>query len=114
NIDGEVFLIGDRETGTWRELYRPIADALGCDLDEVPSFSPPEARPGFKHLYTEPARTSEIGRAMIAHCPIGLKSAVKQAVRMIRGRRPQRDQGEHVASSRDRLDVSPEFAALQR
>src|ERR1700681_637850 len=24
NIDGEVFLIGDRETVTWRELYRPI------------------------------------------------------------------------------------------
>src|SRR3984893_2152665 len=105
NIDGEVFLIGDRETVTWRDLYRPIADALGCDLDEVPSFSPPEARPGFKQLYIEPARTSEMGRAMSAHCPIGLKSAVKQAVRMIRGRRPQRDQGEDVGSSRDRLAV---------
>src|ERR1700674_1357618 len=45
DIDGEAFLIGDRETVTWRDLYRPIADALGCDLDKVPSFSPPEVKP---------------------------------------------------------------------
>jgi len=113
-IDGEVFLIGDRETVTWRDLYRPIADAVGRDLDEVPSFSPPEVKPGFKHLYIEPVRTSELGRAVIAHVPEGLKSAVKRAVRTIRRRRPRRDRGEQAASPRGRPDVSPEFAALQR
>jgi nucleoside-diphosphate-sugar epimerase len=113
DVDGEVFLIGDRETVTWRDLYRPIADAIGCDLDEVPSVSPPEARQGFKHLYIEPIRASELGRAVIALCPIGLKSAVKRAVRTVR-RLPQRDQGGHVASPRDQPAVSPEFASLQR
>jgi 2-alkyl-3-oxoalkanoate reductase len=36
NIDGEVFIVGDDETITWADLYRPIAEALGFELDKLP------------------------------------------------------------------------------
>jgi hypothetical protein len=39
-IDGQAFLVGDQEQVTWGDLYRPIADALGFDLDEVPPVEP--------------------------------------------------------------------------
>jgi nucleoside-diphosphate-sugar epimerase len=115
NIDGEVFLVSDRETVTWRDLFRPIAFALGGSIDEVPSVSPPEVKPGLKALYIEPVRTSALGRAIVATLPVGVKSAVKGMVRTLRRRRPPRDPGEEqIASSSARVDVSPEFAALQR
>ncbi len=41
-IDGEAFLVGDNETITWADLYRPVANALGFDLAQVPdaTYSP--------------------------------------------------------------------------
>ena len=36
-VDGQAFLVGDRETVTWRDLYRPVADALGIDVDLLPT-----------------------------------------------------------------------------
>ena len=36
-VDGQAFLVGDRETVTWRDLYRPVADALGIDVDVLPT-----------------------------------------------------------------------------
>ena len=35
-IDGQAFLVGDQETVTWADVYRPIATALGVDLDQLP------------------------------------------------------------------------------
>jgi nucleoside-diphosphate-sugar epimerase len=114
NIDREVFLIGDREAVTWGDLYRPIAEALGYNLDDVPSVSPPPVKLGFKHLYIEPLRTSELGHLVIAHAPLGLKSAIKRAVRIIRRRPQQASQGDHALAAPGEPDVSPEFAALYR
>ena len=34
-VDGEAFLLGDRERMTWADLYRPIAAALGFDLESI-------------------------------------------------------------------------------
>ena len=36
NINGEVFIVGDDEKITWADLYGPIAEALGFDLDKLP------------------------------------------------------------------------------
>ncbi len=41
DVDGHAFLVGDRETVTWREFYRPVVEALGMDLAQVPSVSLP-------------------------------------------------------------------------
>lgn len=35
-VDRQVFLVGDQEEVTWADLYRPIAEALGFDLAQVP------------------------------------------------------------------------------
>lgn len=42
-VDGEAFIVGDREEITWADFYRPIAEALGFDLSQVPhvTYTPP-------------------------------------------------------------------------
>lgn len=42
-VDGEAFIVGDREEVTWADFYRPIAEALGFDLNQVPhvTYTPP-------------------------------------------------------------------------
>lgn len=37
--DRQAFLLGERETVTWRDLYRPVAKALGFAIDQIPSVS---------------------------------------------------------------------------
>jgi nucleoside-diphosphate-sugar epimerase len=39
-VDGEAFVIGDRETVTWADFYRTFAEAVGRDLGEVHRISP--------------------------------------------------------------------------
>jgi 2-alkyl-3-oxoalkanoate reductase len=113
-VDGEAFLVGDEETVTWRDLYRPIATALGFDFDAIPSFSPPDAKPGFRQLYVEPIRTSELGHAIITRLPRGLKSSLKSAVRLA-GRRAHRpDPQPSPAFAPEAPPISPEIAALHR
>ncbi|WP_312163649.1 NAD-dependent epimerase/dehydratase family protein [Phenylobacterium sp.] len=34
--DGRVYLVGDREQPSWRDLYGPITEALGRSLDQLP------------------------------------------------------------------------------
>ncbi|MEI6465913.1 MAG: NAD(P)-dependent oxidoreductase [Verrucomicrobiota bacterium] len=42
--DGEVFLLNDRETITWRDFYAAIAGAAGTDLRDVHAVTPPVFR----------------------------------------------------------------------
>lgn len=35
--DGEAFLLGEEETVTWRDLYRPVVEALGLSLEQLPT-----------------------------------------------------------------------------
>lgn len=44
--DGQAFLIGDLETITWRDFYRPIAEALGMDLTQVRRVTSRGLEPG--------------------------------------------------------------------
>jgi nucleoside-diphosphate-sugar epimerase len=59
-VDGEAFLIGDREQITWIDLYRPIAAALSCDLSQVARITSTFATP----------RQSLRQRAMLAAGPV--------------------------------------------
>jgi 2-alkyl-3-oxoalkanoate reductase len=34
-VDGEAFLLGDAETVTWADLYRPLAAAVGVDINQI-------------------------------------------------------------------------------
>jgi nucleoside-diphosphate-sugar epimerase len=40
--------LGDGELVTWADLYRPIATALGYDLDQLPEAEAPDFRPGWR------------------------------------------------------------------
>jgi nucleoside-diphosphate-sugar epimerase len=83
-IDREVFLVSDEETVTWADLYRPIAEGLGFNFDEVASFSPPPQKTGFKP-YVEALRGSRTGSAILARTPQRVKRAVRAAARRVRG-----------------------------
>jgi nucleoside-diphosphate-sugar epimerase len=113
-IDGEVFLVGDEETVTWRDLYRPIAAALGYDFDSVPSVDFPEVKPGFKQLYIQPIRTSEPGQAVLTRFPPGLKTTLRRAVRLVRRSTAGAGGGTVSAVSQTAPQISAEMAALHR
>lgn len=36
--DGRVYLVGDREQPSWRDLYGPVTEALGRSLDQLPDL----------------------------------------------------------------------------
>lgn len=36
DVDGQAFLVGDQERVTWSDVYRPIAESLSIDFDQVP------------------------------------------------------------------------------
>lgn len=44
NIDGQYFLVRDREPVTWREFYEPMVDALGFDPGRLHHVHAPEIR----------------------------------------------------------------------
>jgi 2-alkyl-3-oxoalkanoate reductase len=112
-IDGEVFLVGDRETVTWRDLYKPIADALGYELESVPDVSPPIVKPSFKETHLQAIRTSEYTQRLLANTPSSLKSAVRHGLRRLR-RLPALSAQPQPASASPAHTVTPEIAALQR
>jgi nucleoside-diphosphate-sugar epimerase len=123
-IDGEVFLVSDRETVTWRDLFKAVADGLGYDIDSVPSLSPPTAHPSFKETYVQAVRTSEYTRWALKNTPPSLKATVRSALRRVLRRAPVRSDavGNETQASRDSETasspavpiVSAEIAALQR
>ena len=124
-VDREVFFVSDAETVTWADFYRELASGLGFDFDAIPSVSPPDVPPNFRHLYIEPFRTSELGIKVIAGIPPGIKTflrtslrTAKRLPRTLRGRNPASpvDQVEQSGAldPKPRREITPEMIALQR
>jgi len=112
-IDGEAFLVGDAEPVLWRDLYRPIAQALGFDLEAIPSFNLPERPLGFRNKFIEPVRSSELGQSLLARVPPLPKAAIRRAYRAARGIMSRRSPAaDGVAGAVPA--VSDEIAALHR
>jgi nucleoside-diphosphate-sugar epimerase len=117
NADNEVFLVNDRETVTWRDLYRPIADALGYDIDAVPSLSPPRDAGSFRGTYVAGLRSSDAARWLSSRVPAPVKARVKQAVRRLRGPAPRPPDARPAATASTDVAspvVPREIADLQR
>src|SRR5262245_6828445 len=117
-IDGEVFLVNDDETVTWRDLYRPIADAYGRDMETVASVDPAMPSLTLRQKYLDPIRTAETTRRVVGMVPASVKSQLKRVYRTARAtaqRRPQTN-GTSVPETSDARPrsprVSPEIAAL--
>ena len=80
NVDREAFLVGDRETVTWVDLYGPIVRALGFELEAVPSVLPPGSRVGWRGLFKK-FYGSRPAQAVIPWFPGRLRRAVKEGLR---------------------------------
>ena len=57
-IDQQAFLVGDRETVTWADLYRPLANALGFNLEQLPNFDCFNYQPSVGERLREKLRNS--------------------------------------------------------
>ncbi len=55
--DGRSYLVGDAETVTWADLYRPIARALGRELEDLPPPRIAGRDPLARRLWRSPAGT---------------------------------------------------------
>ncbi|WP_017324939.1 NAD(P)-dependent oxidoreductase [Synechococcus sp. PCC 7336] len=79
-IDGEVFLVGDRERVTWAEFYAPFARAFGVELD---SLLRPEAPAAFHKSWRDrlgSLRAAPATQALLPLFPSRLKQLVKGAI----------------------------------
>ena len=72
-VDGQAFLVGDRETVTWRDLYRPVADALGIDVDLLPT--PPASAAAREVPLAERVRDSAAFKRLPSTVRAGLAAA---------------------------------------
>jgi nucleoside-diphosphate-sugar epimerase len=113
-VDGEAFLIGDAETVTWRDLYRPIAEGLGFEFDAVPSVEPPDPVPGWRQLYVDPFRTSELGQAISTRVPSWVKAGIRRPIRLARAVRRRTTQQAFSVSAPAGPAISEEILTLQR
>jgi nucleoside-diphosphate-sugar epimerase len=109
-VDGEAFLVGDRETVTWADLYRPIATGLGFDYERVAHVTPREFHLGVRARYIEPFRSSAIGQLLSSRVPPGVKAWIRGAYRAQR----RRDSFANPADALPEATVSDEIALLQR
>jgi len=76
--DGEAFLLGDREQITWADLYRPIAAALGFDLESIGDAVSIPPDPVARGLLKR-ARRSPVARRLAAVLPKRARHALKSA-----------------------------------
>ncbi len=67
---GQAFLVGDREEVRWRDLYAPIAGALGFDFDRLPpNVAPPVGDPRKRRLIKQALLESELAARVLGDAP---------------------------------------------
>ena len=77
--DGQAFLVGDQETVTWADLYRPIADALGFDPAQLPNVDYIPRRRSWREL-ARAVESSMPGRTVASLIPKRVRRAVRVAM----------------------------------
>lgn len=77
-VDGEAFFVGDREQVTWFDFYRPFADALDIDLQQIPQLAPPNFTHSRRQEWISSIRESEAVQKGLALLPNDLKQQLKQ------------------------------------
>lgn len=73
DADRQALLIGDREQITWLDLYRPIADALGIDVLDIPTPPASAAVDGTRPF--DRLRSSSVRRFVPSPVRAGLRAA---------------------------------------
>jgi nucleoside-diphosphate-sugar epimerase len=77
-VDGEAFLICDRERVTWADLYHPVAEALGYDFPQIPEGAPPETAADWRNRL-ERVRCSKPVQTFLSIFPQKLRYAAYAA-----------------------------------
>ena len=85
--DGEAFFVGDRESVTWFDFYRPFAEAFGIDPAQIPQLTAPEFTQSWKQRLKSSLWDSEIVQKMLALMSDDFKQTLKQAIPK-RGKQP--------------------------
>jgi nucleoside-diphosphate-sugar epimerase len=85
-VDRETFLLGDGETVTWADVYRPVAAALGFELDDLPEAEPPPPAASWRGRWDR-ARTAASVQAVVSRVPTGLRAAVGSGLGWLSARR---------------------------
>jgi hypothetical protein len=80
DADGEAFFVGDRETVTWFDFYRPFAISLGVDPNQIPSLDLPEFRHSRKQEIMSAVRESELVQKTLTLISDDFKQRLKQMV----------------------------------
>jgi nucleoside-diphosphate-sugar epimerase len=78
SADGKAFLVGDAETVTWRDLYLPICEALGFDLESLPTPKMSDVTNGRPSL-AERVRLTQSFRVLRALVPRPVRAAARAA-----------------------------------
>ena len=78
-VDGNAFLLGDAETVTWADLYRPIAHALGFDSIPLPNVDHVPQRGNLRELARAFER-SRPGRAIASLIPKRVRRGIRAAM----------------------------------
>jgi nucleoside-diphosphate-sugar epimerase len=82
-IDRQAFLVGDTETVTWADVYRPIADALGDDLAQVPEAIVPQFKPGLGQRF-DAIRSSGMVQGLLGYFPMKWRRLASAAIVRLR------------------------------
>jgi len=78
-VDGQAFLVGDEETVTWADLYRPIARALGIDPLQLPNVDHVPTRRNLREL-ADAIESSRTGRAIASLVPKKIRRGIRAAI----------------------------------
>lgn len=78
--DGEAFFVGDLETVTWFDFYRPFAEAFGVNPGQIPSLLVPEFHRSRKQEMIGAVRESEFVQKILAMVSDDFKKSLRQLI----------------------------------
>jgi hypothetical protein len=108
--DRETFLLGDAETVTWADVYRPVAAALGFDLQDLPEAEPPPPPESWRGRWHRASGAAPV-QAMVSRVPQKLRAAVASGLGWLS---EQRSSMPWRLPGRPRPSLTHEMALLYR
>jgi nucleoside-diphosphate-sugar epimerase len=75
-VDGNAFLVGDRETVTWLDFYRPLMDSLGIEPTQIPILPFPEKVRFWRDPYSY-VRSSEMLSQIVSSLPSSVRNGLR-------------------------------------
>jgi nucleoside-diphosphate-sugar epimerase len=112
--DRQAFFVGELEQITWAEFYKPVAEALGISMDQVPSVEVPKFRQSLKQRILSSIWSSEFIQKTLSLIDDDLKQTLKKT-RVRKKKASSTDSQVHgKAMSPTKPTVSPDMAALQQ